>query len=243
MTTAATNEKTLNLKWIYLAWVGIIFSSLVIGTVSAVLQGPPEPISAKVGLSNFTFFAITLYSLGTVVSVVILYFLLRSRGMSLRSVGLTGGISKKGVLYALLGLAVGILLYGGIEVIVESLGIHMFWRGAGSSTPKWITAFDLTLVVSFAVIIGPIVEEMIFRGYVVSALRQTKLTILAVYVLSAVIFASVHIFIGLGAMIFIFFWSFIPTFLFLKFNSLYPGILFHVLNNVFAYVAAPMWLS
>ena len=136
MTTDATNEKTLSLKWIYLAWVGIIFSSLVIGTVSAVLQGPPEPISAKVGLSNFTFFAITIYSLGTVLSVVILYFLLRSRGMSLRTVGLTGGISKKGVLYALLGLAVGILLYGGIEAIIESLGTHMFWRGPVHQHPS-----------------------------------------------------------------------------------------------------------
>jgi len=243
MTDQVTNDSRLRLKWMYLAWVGMAFCSLVIAIVSALLQGPPEPISAKVGLSNFTFFAIALYCLGTVLSVVILYLLLRSRGITMQSVGLSGAVTIKGILYALSGLVIGIALYTLIEAILGPLGIHMFWGGPSSLTPRWTSALDLITLVCFAVIIGPIVEEIIFRGYVVSALKQANASILAVYALSAMIFTSVHIFIGPGTMIFIFFWSFIPTFLFLRFSSLYPGMLFHALNNLFAYVAAPVWFS
>ncbi len=243
MTDQATNQGTLKLTWMYLAWVGMAFCSLVIAIVAAILQGPPEPVAPKVGLSHFSFLALALYSLGTVLSVVILCSLLRSRGITLPSLGLRGTLAVQGILYALSGLVVGILLYTLTDAILESLGIPMFWGGPGSVTPRWSTTPDLVTLLFFAVIIGPVAEEIIFWGYVVSALKQANMRVLVVYVLSAIIFTSVHVFIGPGTLVFIFFWSFIPTFLLLKFNSLYPGILFHALNNLFAYVAAPMWFS
>lgn len=66
--------------------------------------------------------------------------------------------------------------------------------------------------------------------------------VLVLVLLSAMIFTSTHIFLGLGMLVYIFLWAFIPAFLYLKFDSLYPAILFHVLNNLIAHVLLPLVL-
>jgi len=231
----------LRLKWVYLSWVGMAFSSLIIGMIAAVVQGPPEPVVTKLGISNFSIFAIVLYSFGSTIAVMILFYLLKRQRMNLAAIGFRGKLTYQGMLLSILGLVVAFILYPVIEAALSPIGIPMFWRGGASSALRLSTLPDMALILAFAVLLGPIAEEIIFRGYILNALsRQTK-KLIAAYIWSALIFASAHLFVGPGTIIFIFFWSFIPSFLFLRFRNLYPGIIMHILNNFITYVAFPLW--
>ncbi len=59
-------------------------------------------------------------------------------------------------------------------------------------------------------------------------------------VLSALIFASIHLGIGPGMVVYIFLGGLIPAYLFIRFRSIYPCVLMHFLNNVVAYVVIPL---
>jgi membrane protease YdiL (CAAX protease family) len=104
MSDQPTNDTQLGLRWIYLAWVGIAFTSVVIGMISGIVQGPPEPVVAKWGISNFSIFAIALYSLGSAISVVLLYVLLKRRGLSFTRIGLVGKFTPKAAAFSIAGL-------------------------------------------------------------------------------------------------------------------------------------------
>jgi membrane protease YdiL (CAAX protease family) len=233
----------LSLNWIYLAWFGLIFSSLVIGTISAIVQGPPEPAVLKWGFADFSIFVISLYCIGSIIAVLILYYLLKKRGLDLKAVGLKGKLSLRAMGYALLGVVIAFILYPSIEALLKTVGISMFWT-PGKVTPlNLVSTFDVILVLLFAVLVGPIVEEIIFRGYILTTLIQRKQKTITAILLSVLIFTSVHIFLGPGVMVFIFFWTFIPAFLYLKFESLSPAILFHIVNNLITYIVFPLLYS
>jgi membrane protease YdiL (CAAX protease family) len=242
MSDQLTNDTKLGLKWIYLAWVGIALTSLVIGMISGIVQGPPEPVVAQWGISNFSVFAIALYSLGSAISVALLYVLLRRRGLNLTRIGLVGKFTPKAAAFSIAGLVVAFALYPVIESILEPFGIPMFWRSGATSALRLSTTLDLLLTLGFAVFVGPVAEEIVFRGYVLTALRERMTRPSSAYMWSAVVFASAHIFVGPGTILFIFFWSFIPAYLFLKCGNLYPAFCFHILNNFVTYVVFPLWI-
>jgi hypothetical protein len=100
---------------------------------------------------------------------------------------------------------------------------------------------DFSLLLAGAVILAPLLEEILYRGYVLTALRERMRTFSAL-VLASLIFTSVHATIGPGIMVFIFFWAFIPSLLFLRFGNLYPSMLMHALNNLIAYILIPLFV-
>ena len=237
-----TPNSKLNLRWLYLPWIGMAFSSLVIGVVSAAFQRSPQSVVHQLGISSFSVFAIALYSIGSAIAVMVLAMLLKKNGLDFAVVGFAGKLSSKGIVFALASLLVAFTLYPVIESILKPIGIPMFWRGNASSALRVGTTTDLALILVFAVLVGPVAEEIIFRGYLVTAFRERMTNLLSVYVLSGLVFASAHVFVGPGTIIFIFFWSFIPAFLFLKFGNLYWPFCFHILNNFVTYVVFPLWL-
>lgn len=235
------SSQRLKLKWIYLAWVGMAFSSLVIGIIAGIFQGRPELVVAKLGISNFSIFAIALYSFGSGVAVIILFFLLKRQGLDSTIVGFRGKLTYPGIPFSLVGLIIAFILYPLIEAALALFGVPMFWRGGAASALHLSTTLDIVLILTFAVIVGPIAEEIIFRGYILNAFSFSSKRLISAYLWSALIFASAHLFVGPGTIVFIFFWSFIPSFLFLKFGNLYPGIYMHVLNNFITYLVFPLW--
>ena len=242
MVDGLSRKTSLSLRWIYLAWIGLVFSSLVIGIIAGAVKNDPEATVLKWGIvKDFSVFALSLYCLGTLLAVIILFFLLKEKGLNFDSVGVKGKLSLRSCGFALIGLVIAFTLYPAIEALLKPLGVSMFWK-AGKVVPLDLTsAPDVVLTLIFAVILGPIVEEIIFRGYVLTAILQRRERKLGAIVLSALVFTSVHAYLGPGVMFFIFFWTFIPAFLYLKFDSLYPAILFHVLNNFVTYIIFPLF--
>jgi membrane protease YdiL (CAAX protease family) len=88
-------------------------------------------------------------------------------------------------------------------------------------------------------VVAPIAEEIIYRGYILQALLA-RFSPLTAAVLSSLIFASVHVAIGPGMVIYLFLGALIPAFLYIRFRSIYPCVLMHFLNNVVAYVVIPL---
>ncbi len=237
----ATADRHLPLSWLPLAWVGFLFSQLVIGTIAAIGRGDPRGIVEGWGLfSDFTQFAIVLYVVGSCLGVGLLLLLVRGRGLGWKAVGMGGSWTWRGVGLGILGAVLASQLYVGVEALMGSLGVPMFWYESEGPVMSLSTPTDVGMVLSLGVLLGPVLEEILFRGYVLRALLQRGMRVANAVLLSALIFTSVHVFYGPGVLLFIFFWSLIPSYLFLSSGNLRSAILFHCLNNGFAFVVVPL---
>lgn len=235
--------RRLPLSWLFLPWLGFLLAQLVIGTIAAIGQGDPHQIVLSWGVfPDFTTFAIVLYVGGNCLAVIILHFLLRSRGLRWSSVGLRGSLNWAGAGLAALAVVLASILYLGVEALTGVLGIPMYWYEGARSFAPFTNVRDTALVVVFAVVLGPAVEELIFRGYVLTALLERGLRSRSALLLSALIFTSVHVFYGPGVLAFIFLWAFIPAVLYQRTGRLHSAMLFHVVNNFIAFVLVPMGL-
>lgn len=237
----ATTSDWLSLKWFYLVWLSLALTILVFGVIGTIERGDPSRLILSWGLfSDIAIFAIALWDLGMILTAVILYLLLRKTGRSLAATGFRGSLTLKGVVYAVLGYLVVLGLYHLTETALGEIGIYMYWRG-GSDAQLIIVKTHLDWIIMFLgpVIVSPVTEEFLFRGYVLNALLG-KFGVMAAVALSAVIFASVHVMFGPGLMVYIFLGAFVSAYLYIKFKSLYPCILMHFLINLWAYIIVPV---
>ncbi len=233
----------LPLSWLFLPWLGFLLTQLVIGTIAALGQGDPYRIVVGWGFfPDFVTFAIVLYVTGNCVAVAVLHFLLRRKGLAWSSVGLRGALSWEGAGLALAGVVAASVLYLAVDFLAGAVGIPMFWYEDTRSFEQMATPRGILLIGLFAVLLGPFVEEVIFRGFVLTALLGRGLRPWSAVTLSAVIFMSVHVFYGPGVLAFIFLLAFIPAFLYLRTGSLHSAIVFHWVNNLIAFVVVPLWL-
>jgi hypothetical protein len=229
-------QARLSLKWLPVAWVGLGFTTLVFVAFGMVEQGDPTRlIEARFG--DVPLFAFAAYTIGLIVALLVLRYLLSQRHLGWRDVGLTGGLSGRAVLYAFGGWFVAFFLYYLVETSLARFGIRMFWNEGdffGLDTTWRVIGISLATLV-----IAPIAEEIIYRGYVLQALLA-KFSPPMAAVLSSLIFASIHIGIGPGMVVYLFLGALIPAFLYIKFRNIYPCVLMHFLNNVVAYVVIPL---
>ncbi len=236
MNGRAEGQARLSLKWLPVAWIGLGFTTLVFVVFGMVEQGDPtRMIEARFG--DVPLFAFAVYTIGLLVALLVLRYLLSRRQLGWRNVGVTGRLSSKSVLYAFIGWLVAFFLYYIVETSITRVGIKMFWNEGdffGLDTPWRVVGICLATLV-----IAPIAEEILYRGYVLQALLAKFSTTLAA-LLSALIFASIHIGIGPGMVVYLFLGGLIPAYLYIRFRSIYPCVLMHFLNNIVAYVVIPL---
>lgn len=230
-------------SWLYLAWLGTFLSTIVIGALGAAVQGDPARLVMKWGFSDFALFAIILYVAGSAIAVLVLGRLLKAAGLGFRDIGWRGRLSGSSAVAAIAAAAAACGLYWLADISLPPVGIPMRWHAGLNSHLVLNSRTDVLLAVAFAVLIGPVVEEIIFRGYVLTALRARLRSPAIALLLASLIFASVHVWIGPGAMVFILVWAVLPSWLYLRYHSLFPAILFHALNNSVAYLAVPLWFG
>jgi membrane protease YdiL (CAAX protease family) len=102
---------------------------------------------------------------------------------------------------------------------------------------------DLAIGVSFfmVVIFAPVVEELIFRGYLYTAMREKFKRQKERLVVNAMLFAAAHVFLlafFLGASVpyYIFFLGYFLAKLYDESHSVLPGIALHSLNNLLVFI-------
>ncbi|MBU1446472.1 CPBP family intramembrane metalloprotease [Patescibacteria group bacterium] len=88
--------------------------------------------------------------------------------------------------------------------------------------------FGFSVAILIAIIIAPFVEEIFFRGFILQVLGKT-MGVFWGSVITALIFAAVHFeFQSIMPLLIL---SFILNTLYLKTNSIWTGIVFHIFNN------------
>jgi membrane protease YdiL (CAAX protease family) len=230
-------------RWIALAWLGLVFSSVILSLIGVAVRGNPAAVVPRLGLSGLPVFALSLHVAGSALAAGILGRKLRRAGMTWETVGLKGRLSGRSLAWALAGMVTAAGLYMGVDWFSSVARFPMYWSGAKAGDIRLATTLDRLCVIGFAVLLGPAVEEILFRGYVFTTLRARGMRLGSSLLLSGLVFASVHCYFGPGVLLFISIWSVIPALLYYKFNSLYPAMLFHTGNNLLAHVIVPLFLS
>ena len=97
---------------------------------------------------------------------------------------------------------------------------------------KLIKATPFLLNFMMVVIGAPIIEELLFRGFLLSQLKHTKLGVNGSIVLTSLIWTSIHLQYDLLLLVPIFFLGLLLGYLMHKFNSLYLVIIVHAVHNL-----------
>jgi len=94
------------------------------------------------------------------------------------------------------------------------------------------SGFDISIAVIVLVFIAPIAEEILFRGFLLPTLLMKFQPVLA-SLLSAALFALIHMeFESMGMMMIL---ALVLNWLFLRSKSIWPCIIFHMINNALAF--------
>lgn len=228
----------LRLEWLPLAWLRTGMLALTLYALFPLLRLNLCRIASRIKLSELHAYYLII-AFWEVVTVAILFHLVGANDIPLGTLGFRGGLSLEGMLYAIGGvIIVGGLLYPIVQWLMRTLGWSMFWqrredRDWFPRTSDYLTTKrGLIAMFLIVVICIPILEEIIYRGYVFTALQQNLDSLFVVFVLTSLIFASIHCLAGPGFMLLIFLGTFVLSFVYWKTGSLYPCILMHALNTL-----------
>lgn len=185
-------------------------------------------------------FLISLFS-----SLTIIYFiwiLLKARGLGFGSIGLSRKPNVKDA-----ALAVGIfLIYLGVLLTVTSL-IRYFLPGIDADQEqqlgfsKDIAGQGLVLVFIALVILPPLMEEILIRGFLYTGLRA-KLNKIAAAIIASIVFGVAHLQLGSGApplwivAVDTFILSLFLIYLRERTGSIWSGIFVHGIKNGLAFL-------
>jgi len=140
------------------------------------------------------------------------------------------GIAGFGVVVALLAIALSVLGQLGIERIVPlapQAPVEVFLE----------TRSPLTFAIYFVLvgIIAPVLEELIFRGFVYGGLRR-MMTVPAAALASALIFAAAHVAVPVGSLLAITLIGVVLAYLYERSGSLIAPMVTHAMYNSFVFL-------
>jgi membrane protease YdiL (CAAX protease family) len=217
--------------------VSQILASLFVVLLSSVLGWSQGQLSSWLDGATGQFILITLIE-GAI--ILMLYWLLRIKKLSFKDVGLKKP-KLNDLAYGIIGYGVYFLLY-----LVISVAIRLLLPSLDLSQQQKIGfdsahgALELSLVFASLVVMPPLVEEILARGFLYTGLK-TKLPRWIAVITTSLMFAAAHLQFGSGAPLL---WvAFIDTFtlslvlLYLKekTGSLTASITLHMLKNSVAF--------
>lgn len=150
------------------------------------------------------------------------------------------------------GACIAWVLRGFGIVFITNMLLLLFMRGTRQNIPGFeaqevshiplfgTSPFDITLSIIALIIIAPLIEEILFRGFLLRTFADRFSPWIA-NLLAAAIFALVHFEFQSVGIIFIL--ALILNWIFLKSRSLWPCIAFHMINNTLAFVLEWMVLQ
>ncbi|HAJ94696.1 MAG TPA: hypothetical protein DCP02_00545 [Actinobacteria bacterium] len=222
----------LNITWnaadgvIAAVFLAVVLTGVYFGSARIFIALSERELLSE-NISNISF--IVLYGIQVLLMMgTVWFFALHRRKARLRDLGLKYYSIGKTLWYTLISI-VAIFAISFIYIIIMSLGLGIEAPESKIETlimNRSVSNTVLLIVVSF---IGPIVEEVFFRGFLYSAFKKNW-GILPALFLSSILFSLVHLEI----------YSFIPLFMigwllayiFEKTRSLFPAIFLHAMYNL-----------
>lgn len=203
--------------------LGTVLGLLIAALTAAAMLGSRDRIDS----AAFTIVALEIYG-----AVAFMAWLLVVRRRKVTAADLGFKNARAGALLLMIPLTIGVLIVNGFVSLVTSLlfgdvpdaGDQLAIGGEMSLT-------DLLSLMSVVVVVGPVVEELVFRGLLFPVLRARWGIGLGALV-SALAFALTHFTLLLIGVLFVL--GFVLAHVFHRYDSLYPPIAMHALNNAFA---------
>lgn len=235
----------LRLEWLPLAWLRTGMLALTVYALFPLLRLSLRRVAPRIKLSELhVYYLIIVF--WEIVTVAILFYLLRLNDLPLSAMGLRGSLSLAGVVYAIGGAIVSGLLYPLVQRLMKALGWSMFWQRCEDrdwfprtsdylTTKRGLIAMCLIVVVCI-----PILEEIIYRGYVQTVLFQSLDNVFLAFLFTSLIFTSIHCLSGPGFMLLIFLGTFLISFVYWRTGSIYPCMLMHGLNTLMGEIIFPL---
>jgi membrane protease YdiL (CAAX protease family) len=164
------------------------------------------------------------------------YWLARHYGQGWHDLGWRKVNILRAILYVLVWLIIAGIIIAAVLTLVAALipafnanqeQVNEFTKPSTSAYIRIVSLFAL-------VIIPPIIEETIFRGFIFPAFAK-HYGIIAGALISSLLFGIAHF--QPNVSIYTFILGLILCRLYYKFGSIVPGIAFHMLNNYLAYYA------
>jgi membrane protease YdiL (CAAX protease family) len=229
------------LSFLPLAFGGVIATTLTLTVLSGL--GISHARAARaVGLEDVALFRVALYALWAAAATVGLVVAMKRRGISLKDLGWRGSLSLGAAGWAVVATLLAIALWPPLDALRQALGLPLYWTPGQARFVSPRTGWELFVAAFAGLILVPPAEETLFRGYVLQAVR-TRVGPVAALFLHNALFALYHLGVGPGLLLYMFVWSFFPALLFLRYRSVYPGMLMHFLNNVFVDLVFPVLFS
>ena len=240
-----TNQKSSGVKWN--PWVGVLLVFLiyilsqVVGLVTLIYpvlnHFSAARTSSWLNHSIYAqFFYVVIVELFTIGSVLMLlkWFKVDKKVIGLRKPNI------KDPLYALIAAPIYYVIYVIAIVILTTLisGLNVTQaQNVGFNNVHGVAELIVTLI--SLVILPPLAEEILVRGFLYSSLKKGLPQITAAIVTS-VIFASAHLPEGVGGLLWVgfvdtFILSMVLIYLREKTNGLYSGMILHALKNGVAF--------
>ncbi len=230
-------SQKVKLRYLPLAWAAVLLTNLTVAVLN-ILGINISELCHLFHLSVPWTLALPIYDAYQLLIVALLLTLLKRDGVDLKDIGFKGTPIKY-YFVALAPLVIIQYLWNFSAMISSKLGLTMLWWGNSNIIAPIKTPQDVLILSVFPTFLCSPLEEILYRGYLLKALME-RLNVGLTLILDSIIFASIHYAYGPGVMIFIFFWTFIPSLLYLKTESVYPSILFHSANNLIAYLIIPL---
>ncbi len=218
-----------------------LMAGIFIGLYIALSGKSSEELLDKISdstVGQFVFIALT-----EIFTLALLYWFIRRRKITLPEIGLGRWLKSRDIGYAAVAFVVYFIILAVLLAVIGKFvpGIDLEQEqqiGFESATG----GAELALVFLSLVILVPITEEIMIRGFLYSGLRQ-KLTKIISALIASLIFGIAHLQIGSGApplyvaAIDTFFLSLVLIWLRERTGSLWAGIVVHAIKNGLAFLA------
>jgi len=180
----------------------------------------------------FLFFVYILQSFGLLFPFW--YLIVRKYGLEVRELGFKWIGTWKTVAW----IVASYLFYIGLSIFIITLFSALGIGNLGFEPQQSIFEFFGTDIVGIifagfvSIVLAPFIEEIFFRGFVLNTLIKRISPVWGI-VITALVFASVHFeFQSIMPLIIL---AFVLNVLYVKTGSVWPSILFHVVNNTIAF--------
>lgn len=230
---ASTNDPVPTLATLPLAAALLVFVPIALAwPIRMLVQGVDPTLYRAQPMLPFLVIAFINYGL-----IACGWLWLRRRGVSLPTAWFRHPRPGEWMLAAAGGLFLILAFYPLARLLVQALGLP---PPRGVAIPSASPAGIIGAILLLGLLI-PLAEEMLFRGFLLSLLREKLGSAWLAGLGGALAFAAVHWpRMGAGGALFILLWSAVPVALFLWKRNLFVTTGAHAINNLFAYVVVPL---
>tara|TARA_Y100001960_G_scaffold151803_1_gene160175 strand:- start:863 stop:1567 length:705 start_codon:yes stop_codon:yes gene_type:complete len=187
-------------------------------TVNSPFLGETEMYPIRDNLAGF---------FGMPIAILFILWRMKKRKISISTLG-SLDIQKKPLFISIILLAVFLLIE---EIYFYLLGIEM-----PESFIEFLLADPIFLSFISVVVVAPLLEEFLFRGFLYSQLKVSFLKEWGAVALSSLVWTALHFQYEIGILFFLFFFGLFLGYFRVKYNSLLIPVVLHMLNNLVAFL-------